>query len=180
MPKALPIDWTLAQSLYVCGVSAPEIARRLNVKLATVRKRRERHGWRQLKAACVAAAQEKAVAGRQCAQAAGGSSNLAARSARVRELLTADVEASALALQELAQCKNAAGFRQRQEGVNKLTDAAALVFGWDAESTRRTVINVERMEVGLAALAAQQCEPPPALDVESAPQSAAAEPKSSL
>ena len=45
MPKQLSVDWELAKLLYAKLVPVPDIAKKLGVKVGTLRKRIDRHGW---------------------------------------------------------------------------------------------------------------------------------------
>lgn len=126
MPKTILSDWNLAQALVLQGLPFRDVAARIGVSEAVLRKRSWRGGWLKLRTESVHAVAEN------------GGKTLAERSRTVRDSLAAELEDQVSVLRE-KPAKNASelGNTPQRQGRSTLakciSDAAKVVFNWDTE-----------------------------------------------
>lgn len=138
MPAALMVDWRIAESLYMQGVSVREVAHRLGVKHATVESRAKRYQWperRKRTLAMVAVAAVERV-----------EKGLAERGKAVLGVLMEDVEET---VKNLPKPRKQAPLRDllvRETVMEKLTNRAMKTAGLDQPGSM-TLVNIERLSL---------------------------------
>ena len=132
MPKALNVDWNLAQVLCVQGVPYKAIAERVGVTLAALRQRAHRHAWHALKTTALE------VVSHSVTRHSG--KTLVQRSGEVRSALGEELAESVGALRQTPAKPELEHLNQRAEVAGKLAGAASKVFAWSEETERPLII----------------------------------------
>jgi hypothetical protein len=130
MATAQNADWTLAQALYLQGLPHAEIAARVQVTEASLRKRASRRKWYQLRTASITAAAQHGL------NRTG--ETLAKRSAQVREALSEEIQDQVSILRSKrprspAELRNQPSGEGRASLVKKVAETASIVHDWKTE-----------------------------------------------
>ena len=132
MKKSVTSDWKLIEGCFLTGASLRELSERFSLKQGTIKQHLRRKGCYDLK---------RQLVSENPSQVPEPKGDLAARSQRVRQILAADVEASAIVLAEMKQSKKPLPFKLRQAAVNQLATTASTVFSWK-DTQQSTLVNI--------------------------------------
>lgn len=124
MPICLDVDWSLAKSLFVSGLTTREIAKRIGINVAAVHSRSRREGWMHARSVCAVAVTAKHVAKIE--------ESLMDRGKRALRGILGDAEATVeLATTKLKEPKNWGELATKENAMGALTKRVMLASGLD-------------------------------------------------
>lgn len=158
MPKPLLVDWPLIQALFTQGLPPKRIVDRLSIpglSANTITQRAKRGKWSvlryQVRDNAVMATAQVLKSER---------SRLQEESAQARNALSSEVLGQLTDLGDIKRSTSLESAATRSQVARTLAETAKTVYGWDADSARRTIINVALME---------SVDEPACIDVDVAP-----------
>jgi len=152
VPKPLNIDWNAIQSLFLQGIPPATIAKQTGLSVNTVQKRASRKGWVAIRDR-VKVDLSKPLRDTLAMQVAQAQSNAIAKaSAQAQTAFAEEVNAQAKLLRSkparrLSDLSSTPKRQGRAAVVSTLVNAAAKLYGWDAQSSQPSHVSLTKIDV---------------------------------